>query len=430
MNVITEAGIRARPLNSAGDLDALIEEIGDARIVLLGEASHGTHEYYTWRATISKRLIEEKDFSLIAVEGDWPDCFRINRFIKGRDDEGATAVDVLKSFRRWPTWMWANWEIVAFAEWLRRHNKGVSERSRRVGFYGLDVYSLWESMELIVHYLRKEDPSAAKVAVQALRCFEPYEEGQDYARAMLQLSPHCQDEVLALLTEVRKRSSRYDHDLEAALNTEMNARVIANAEKYYRSMVSFRDESWNVRDTHMADTLNLLMKYHGKKSKAIVWEHNTHVGDARFTDMRDEGLVNVGQLLREQHAKKDGVYVVGFASYEGTVIAGRMWGGKMQEMEMPPAVESSVEELLHREFHRDTLMLFDDKAESEELSRPLPHRAIGVVYHPESERGNYVPSQMTSRYDALIYLERSKALHPLHIKPEGTKIPETFPFGL
>jgi erythromycin esterase len=429
VNVIKEIGISARPLNGSTDLDALIEQVGDARFVLLGEASHGTHEYYTWRAAISKRLIEEKGFSLIAVEGDWPDCFRINRFIKGHDDEGSTAVDVLRSFRRWPTWMWANWEIVAFVEWMQQHNK-KSPASSRVGFYGLDVYSLWESMELIVQYLRKEDPSAAKVAVQALRCFEPYEEGQDYARAMLQLSPHCQDEVLRLLTEVRKRSSHYDHDLEAALNTEMNARVIANAEKYYRSMVSFRDESWNIRDTHMAETLNVLMKYHGKKSKAIVWEHNTHIGDARFTDMRDEGLVNVGQLLREQHGNKDGVYVVGFASYEGFVIAGRIWGGKMQEMTVPPAVEGSVEEMLHQEFHKDVLMLFDEDKSSGELTRAVPHRAIGVVYHPESERGNYVPSQMTSRYDALLYFEKSKALHPLHIKPEGTKIPETFPFGL
>ncbi len=417
-----------RRLETANDLDALIESIGDARYVLLGEASHGTHEYYVWRTVISKRLLEEKNFSFIAVEGDWPDCYRINRFVKGYEDVGMKAVDVLKSFRRWPTWMWANWEIAALIEWMHERNKNLPSE-RKTGFYGLDVYSLWESMEIMIRYLRKEDPAAAQIAIQALRCFEPYEEGHDYARAMLQLSPSCRDEVISLLKEVKRRSHHYDHDLEAALNTEMNAQVIANAEKYFRSMVSFTDESWNIRDSHMVETLNALMKFYGKKAKGIVWEHNTHIGDARYTEMRESGLFNVGQLVREQH-EKAGVFIAGFASYEGSVIAGRIWGGQMQKMRVPPAIKGSVEEMLHSDFNENRLIIFNRDKHDERLDTYLGHRAIGVVYHPEMERGNYVSTLLPSRYDALLYFDQSRALHPLHIKPDGRDVPETYPFGV
>jgi erythromycin esterase len=312
------------PLKSSMDLDPLLEKIGASRYVLLGEASHGTHEYYTWRAAISKRLIQEQAFSFIAVEGDWPDCYRINRYVKGYSDTGQTALEVLKEFKRWPTWMWANWEIAALMEWLREYNKSRPV-DKKVGFYGLDVYSLWESMDVIINYLRKEDPKSAKLAIDAIRCFEPYEEGQDYAKAMLDLSADCTGEVVRLLQAVRKRSPNYDHDREASLNAEMNAQVIANAEEYYRSMVSFRDRSWNIRDSHMVETLEAIMEFHGQRAKGIVWEHNTHVGDARYADMRDEGMWNVGQLVREKHAKDAGVFIVGFSSYEGSAMAGRMW---------------------------------------------------------------------------------------------------------
>ena len=417
----------SHPLATSDDLDSVIEAIGDSRYVLLGEASHGTHEYYTWRAALSKRLIQEKDFSFIAVEGDWPDCYQINRFVKGYDEGGSTGLDVLKSFRRWPTWMWANWEVAALAEWMREHNASVPT-ARKVGFYGLDVYSLSESMELIVAYLEKEDPPAAKIAMEAYRCFEPYGKGQDYARALSSLSATCREEVVKLLHEVRQRSRHYDHDLEAALNTEMNAQVVANAERYYRAMFSFGDQSWNVRDTHMVQTLDSLMRFHGEKGKAIVWEHNTHVGDARFTEMRDAGLFNVGQLVREKH-EKDGVFIVGFASYHGTVIAARMWGGQMQEMRMPPAIDGSVEEILHRESASDRIILFRGHDVRAPFGNYLGHRAIGVVYHPAAERGNYVSTLLPSRYDALIYIDRSAAVHPLHLKPDGGRMPDTYPFG-
>ncbi|HKZ37489.1 MAG TPA: erythromycin esterase family protein, partial [Chryseolinea sp.] len=308
------------PLRFSKDLDPLLKTIGTSQYVLLGEASHGTHEYYTWRTAISKRLIQEKAFSFIAVEGDWPDCYRINRYVKGYNDTGETAAEVLKEFKRWPTWMWANWEIAALMEWLREYNK-TQPVDKKVGFYGLDVYSLWESMDVIINYLRKEDPKSAQLAIEAIRCFEPYEEGQDYAKAMLNLSARCTEEVVRLLQAVRKRSPNYDHDREASLNAEMNAQVIANAEEYYRSMVSFRDQSWNIRDSHMMETLEAIMEFHGRKAKGIVWEHNTHVGDARYTDMARAGMVNVGQLVREQHGQRpnerDGVMLVGFGTRRG-----------------------------------------------------------------------------------------------------------------
>lgn len=415
------------PLKTSADLDPLLERIGEARYVLLGEASHGTHEYYTWRTELSKRLIREKGFSFIAVEGDWPDCYTVNQYVKSYPDADASALATLKKFNRWPTWMWANWEIAALIDWMRAFNRHLPD-DRKVGFYGLDVYSLWESMEVIVEYLRREDPRAAELAMDALRCFEPYEQGVDYSRAMMQLSPNCTDEVIRLLQEVKRRSPRYDHDREAPLNAEMNARVVADAEHYYRSMVSFRDDSWNVRDTHMAKTLNALTRFHGEKSKAIVWEHNTHVGDARYTDMHKNGLVNVGQLAREKY-RDDGVFIAGFSSYSGSVIAGRRWAAPMEKMTVPPAMNGSVEEILHRESAENKLLLFDKKNPDRRFNRYLGHRAIGVVYHPEREWGNYVPTLLTSRYDALLYFDRSNALHPIHMKPDGEKTPDTYPFG-
>jgi erythromycin esterase len=417
------------PLRTSKDLDPLIKRIADSKYVLLGEASHGTHEYYTWRTAISKRLIEEKGFSFIAVEGDWPDCYKINRFVKGYVNAGSNIRDVLNEFNRWPTWMWANWEIAALAEWMREYNKNKVEGTK-VGFYGLDVYSLWESMGVIIPYLQKEDPKAAALAIQALRCFESFGgEGDEYGRAVLKMSASCTDQVVKLLKEVRMKSPSYNQEREASLNTEMNAQVIANAEEYYRSMVSFRDQSWNIRDSHMVSTLNALKKFHGEEAKAIVWEHNTHVGDARFTNMALAGMYNVGQLVREQH-EADGVFIAGFSSYEGTVIASTRWGATMKEMRVPPAVKGSVEELLHRDSPEDRLIFFgENEYPKEKFNGFLGHRAIGVVYNPLYERGNYVPSKVPQRYNALLYLDQTEALHPLHVVPGADQIPETYPFG-
>jgi erythromycin esterase len=414
-------------LRHGKDLDLLMERIGDARCVMLGEATHGTHEYYTWRTTISKRLIKEKGFNFIAVEGDWPDCYRLNRFIKGYADQDKKTPQLLHDFRRWPTWMWANWEIDALLNWLNDHNTGLPANNR-VGFYGLDVYSLWESMEALVTYLKTNDPKAAELAKQAIRCFEPYgEDAQEYARAQYSLEDSCRQEVINLLAEIRKKAPVYDHDPEAALNTEQNAQIAVNAEEYYSNMIGFNDNTWNLRDTHMMETLQRLLKFHGPKSKAIVWEHNTHIGDARYTDMKRHGMLNTGQLAREQLGDKETV-LVGFGSYQGSVIAGKQWGAPMEVMPVPAARAGSVEELMHRKYGENRLLVFDGG--HDRYNEVLPHRAIGVVYNPEQERqGNYVPTILSSRYDAFLYIDQSTALHPLHIQPDGHKVPETYPFN-
>ena len=415
-------------LNSTADLDALIEDIGERPIVMLGEASHGTHEYYTWRTAISKRLIEEKAFSFIAVEGDWPDCYKINRYVKGYKDAGSDIKDVLMNFDRWPTWMWANWEVAALAEWMREHNRTKSN-DQKVGFFGLDVYSLWDSMYAMMDYLEKEDPQTAQTVRKAIQCFEPFQENEQmYAR--YSLTEHsCRDKVLALLREIRSKAQFLDGDREAGFNTEQNALIAVNAEKYYTAMMSFNNESWNVRDRHMMETLDRLLKFHGEGSKGIVWEHNTHIGDARATDMKRAGMVNIGQLAREEYGINQ-VYLVGFGSYRGTVIAGDEWGAPMKVMKVPPAKEGSIEQSLHRESTDNRYLLFNSDDMRETYEESIKHRAIGVVYNPERERyGNYVPSVMASRYDAFLFVDETTALHPLHLKPHSEKIPDTYPFN-
>lgn len=415
-------------LATAKDLDALLEDIGDRTVVMLGEASHGTHEYYTWRTAISKRLIEEKGFRFIAVEGDWPDCYKINRFVKGYKDAGDNIRDVLLQFDRWPTWMWANWEVAALAEWLRDFNR-TKTADGKIGFYGLDVYSLWDSMYAMMDYLQKEDPQAAQSVKQAIQCFEPFQENEQ-AYARYSLTEHsCRDKVLALLREIRLKAQFLDGDREAGFNTEQNALVAVNAEAYYRSMMGFDNESWNVRDKHMMETLSRLMTFHGAGAKGIVWEHNTHIGDARATDMKRGGMVNIGQLAREQYGD-DAVYLLGFGSYEGTVIAGEEWGAPMKEMEVPEAREGSVEETLHNESKQNRYLLFNTEDIRKKYGESIRHRAIGVVYNPHREKyGNYVPSVMSRRYDGFVYLDKTTALHPLHLKTDKGKIPETYPFS-
>lgn len=423
----------ARPLEGLVDLDPLMERIGDARYVLLGEASHGTSEYYVWRARISQRLIEEKGFSFIAVEGDWPDCFEVNRYVKGQAAVEGDAQAVLRGFTRWPTWMWANWEVLAFAEWLRGRNAARPE-TRRVGFYGLDVYSLWESLNAVVRYLERVDGHAVEAARRAYRCFEPY--GGDvelYARAPVSLMPaSCEQEVVAMLSALR-RSAPQDRaaDPEAHFAAEQNALVVRDAESYYRAMVQGGEASWNVRDRHMVDTLDRLMRFHGPEARAIVWEHNTHIGDARATDMPRAGMVNVGQLARERHSE-EGVVLVGFTSHRGSVIAGSEWEAPMQRMPAPPARPGSWEDVLYRTGRdRALFLLNEDAAHTGAFLEVRPHRAIGVVYDPHHERGNYVPTVLPRRYDALIYLDETHALHPLRLdaRRDGEP-PETYPWGM
>jgi len=423
----------ARPLESARDLDPLIDAIGDAHYVLLGEASHGTSEFYTWRTEISKRLIAERDFSFIAVEGDWPDCYRVNRYVKGYDDSGSSARDVLHAFERWPTWMWANREIIDLADWLRDHNRRLGAE-RQVGFYGLDVYSLWDSMRAVTEYLERIDPGIAAAAKRAYNCFEPYaEDAQDYARATALVPTSCEDEAVSVLRALKLNEPQFKEDgPEAYFNAEQNALVARNAELYYRTMVRGGPASWNVRDRHMYETLERLMKHHGPDARAIVWEHNTHIGDARFTDMARAGMFNVGQLVREERSR-DGVMLVGFGTHRGTVIAADEWGAPMQRMRVPAAREGSFEEAMHDAAVGDVLMLFDESDNSgvRGFDEPMGHRAIGVVYDPNHERwGNYVPTVVPRRYDAFLYIDETKAVDPLHmaVKVDGEP-PETYPSG-
>jgi erythromycin esterase len=439
-------------LENSVDLNPLIEQMGkdNVQYALLGEASHGTSEFYSWRAEITKRLIKDRGFSFIAVEGDWPDCYNVNNYIKGISGSGQSAYDVLYSFNRWPTWMWANREIVDLVEWLREYNKSISEE-QQVGFYGLDVYSLWESMEAVIGYLRKIDPEAVKTAIEAYRCFEPYGKSiEDYARATAFVPESCEDEVIDMLIDLHDKAKQYKSDglgrREEYFNAEQNAIVAKNAELYYRKMMQGSTVTWNIRDTHMMDTLIRLMEFHGKQAKSIVWAHNTHVGDARYTDMVDAKMVNIGQLVRE-HAGKNKALLIGFGTYQGTVIAAKEWGEKMERMHVPPAIDGSWERLIHElSKGSDTLFLFGNNTKGDSINQLLSEeitgrdnerikgqRAIGVVYNPQYERfGNYVPTILTKRYNAFIYIDKTHALHPLHMPEvkEDEDLPETFPTGL
>ncbi|MFD0695070.1 erythromycin esterase family protein [Paenibacillus sp. GCM10027628] len=402
-------------LNSIDDLDVLVEAIGDKKYVLLGEATHGTSEFYKLRMELSRKLIEMKGFSFIAVEGDWPSCYEVNRYVKHYQHAKTDALEVLTDFNRWPTWMWANEEICDLVDWLKQHN-AEKPVDQRVGFYGLDVYSLWESLEEIERYLQENGTAEQlNLARRAFECFEPYEkEGQFYGVSAAFYGESCKDDVVKLLGALHANRVRYDQDREAALSAELNALVAVNAEDYYRTMVRHDADSWNIRDRHMTEALRRLVSFHGPDAKVIVWEHNTHIGDARATDMIEDGMVNVGQLVREAHGEAD-VFAIGFGTYRGTVIAAKAWGAPMATMQVPAAVPGSWEELLHRAGAHDQILLLrkEDPLFGHEV---LGHRAIGVVYRPSYERGNYVPSVMARRYDAFVHVDESHALRPLTIE--------------
>jgi erythromycin esterase len=423
----------ALPLREPCDLDPLIERIATARVVCLGEASHGTHEYYRWRAEITARLITEHGFDFVAVEGDWPDCWEVNAFVRDLDGAASTPREVLAGFERWPAWMWANTDVEGFVGWLRDRNAGLPV-PERVGFYGFDVYSLWESLEATLGYLAEHEPEAVQAAHEALRCFEPYgQDPQAYASATRIVPESCEGEVIALLTRICEGRVEPDGGgPQMRFAAEQNAAVARNAERYYRAMVRGGASSWNVRDTHMADTLDRLLDHHGPDAKGIVWAHNTHVGDARHTDMAADGLVNVGQLARERHGIEQ-VALVGFGGHDGTVVAAPRWGTPHERMVTPPARQGSVEALLHDTIGGPALLVFPPRAEQPAwLTDDLGHRAIGVVYHPEHERhGNYVPSVLGSRYDAFLYLDSTRALHPLGAeRSAGTEELQTFPHAV
>ncbi|MEB1808458.1 MAG: erythromycin esterase family protein [Bacillaceae bacterium] len=402
----------AVPFKNTTDLDPLIQKASQAKYALLGEASHGTKEFYTIRADITKQLIQEHQFSFIAVEGDWPACYEVNRYIKGMAPEYSSAEDVLKkSFNRWPSWMWANREMVDLIEWLHAYNQKQSDQ--KIGFYGIDVYSLWESMEAIVDYLKKIKSPDLDKALQAIECFDPYKrKPENYGISAAFYGEDCMSEVMELLTTIKENKKAYDQDPEANLNMNINAIAAMNAEHYYHTMVTNDNESWNIRDRHMVEALQHISEFYGSSAKGIVWEHNTHIGDARATDMAKEGMVNVGQLTREAYGANH-VYAVGFGTYEGTVIAGAKWGSPAEIMTVPQGVRGSWEDALHQAGDYNQFLLFTDD-NKELFSNVIGHRAIGVVYHPEYEHhGNYVPSRLSQRYDGFIHIDKTTALSPL-----------------
>lgn len=412
------------PLHTEDDFDKLIHFIKDKRVVMLGEASHGTEEFYSYRRKISQRLIEDYGFKFIAVEGDWPDAYRVNRYV--RYGEGRSAKDVLLQNKRWPTWMWANEQVVKLAEWLR---------GRDVGFYGLDVYSLFDSIYAVIDFLETHYPEIANEAAKRYSCFEPYEGDEiSYAKALLLDPEGCEKEVLLNLQEILKLRLEdvKKKDGEELFSAQQNAWIIANAETYYRAMIKADDNSWNVRDNHMMVTLDQLLERHGEAAKGIVWAHNTHIGDYRATDMRESGHINIGGLARQAYGD-DNVALVGFGTYEGEVVAGSAWGSEEKILQVPPAKPGSYEDHFHqvvlKHGAKQFYILMEEKEETP-LAQQLGHRAIGVVYDPRYEsRSNYVPTELSKRYDAFMFLNRTSALRSLHVRKQPGTFPETYPFG-
>jgi erythromycin esterase-like protein len=429
----------AHPLTGAdGDLDPLLELVGDARFVLLGEATHGTHEFYRTRAVVTRRLIEEKGFHAVAVEGDWPDCLRVDRYVRGRGADAA-GVEALADFRRFPAWMWRNADVLDFVGRLRDRNEHVG-REAAVGFHGLDLYSLHASAESVLAYLDKVDPDAAGRARTRYGCFERFgEDPQDYGYSMsLGLKSGCEDEVVRQLADLqRSRAAYLSRDGHAAEDefffAEQNARLVRNAETYYRTMFHGRVSSWNVRDRHMAETLDALARHldqrHGR-SKIVVWAHNSHVGDARATYMSAIGELNIGQLVRERWG--DDAVLVGFTTYAGTVTAASDWGADAERKRVRPALPGSYEQVFHASgVPRFLLTLRGGGVRG--LDGERLERAIGVVYRPQTERSSHwFESRLPRQFDAVLHFDETRAVEPLERTAEWERgeAPETFPTGL
>jgi erythromycin esterase-like protein len=408
--------LSARVLTDVDDYADLLATVGDRRLVLLGEATHGTHEFYDARAEITKRLIVEKGFGAVAVEADWPDAYRVNRYVRLRtgDSNGDAA---LSDFHRFPTWMWRNRDVLQFIEWLRSHNAALHPDAPSVGFYGLDFYSLYRSIDVLIATLERLDPEAAKRARERYACFEQFADSEDYAfRVGLQTSRSCEDEAVQQLTELLVQQVMPEvevADEDDRFFAEQNARVVRNAEGYYRAMFGGEVNTWNLRDQHMAETIDVLLvqlaKTH-RPTKLVIWEHNSHVGDARATERANVGELNVGQLVRERHP--DDVRLVGFTTHTGTVAAADDWDQPPQIKSVQPALPDSYESVLHDTGLARFMILFPSPAEG--LRTPRLERAIGVVYRPQTERiSHYFYARLPDQFDAVIHFDVTTAVEPL-----------------
>jgi erythromycin esterase-like protein len=439
VDVVRDGAVRLT--GAVTDYDPLLDMIGDARLVLIGEASHGTHEFYWERAQITRRLIKEKGFAAVAVEADWPDAYRINLSVRGIG-EAAPAVDALAGFQRFPTWMWRNVVVLDFIGWLREHNDDLPSNARKCGFYGLDLYSLYTSIQAVLQYLEKVDPEAAKRARYRYSCFEHFgEDTQAYGYAAgFGLTEPCEEEVVNQLVELQQRTLEYarrDGRLaeDEFFYAEQNARLVKNAEQYYRTMFHGRVSSWNLRDRHMAETLDALVEHldrQGGRTKVVVWAHNSHVGDARATRMGQEGEWNVGQLVRQKYLR-DSV-LVGFTTYTGTVTAASEWDGPAERKRVRPALPDSYEALFHEVgVPQFMTLLRNDGQVVDVLRNPRLERAIGVIYLPQSERvSHYFDARLSDQFEAVIHLDETRAVEPLEITAQWRtgEPPETFPFGV
>jgi erythromycin esterase-like protein len=438
-DVVREA---AHPLvGEVDDYDPLMKLIGDAPLVLIGEASHGTHEFYRERAQITKRLIKEKGFTAVAVEADWPDAYRVNRYVRGVGSD-TDAVEALAGFKRFPAWMWRNADVLDFIGWLRTYNDDLPATATKVGFYGLDLYSLHTSIEAVLDYLDRIDPEAARRARARYACFDHFgkdEQAYGYATG-LGIAESCEDEVVSQLLELHQNSTEYAwRDGRVAADehfyAKQNARLVMNAERYYRSMFRGRVSSWNLRDAHMVETLESLHAFLSSQdshAKIVVWEHNSHLGDARATRMGQEGEWNVGQLVRERHGR-DAV-LIGFTTYEGTVTAASNWDAPAERKRVRPALENSYEALFHEVgIPRFLLTLRNTEHAAAALREPLLERAIGVIYRPETERAShYFQARLPAQFDAVLHFDETRAVEPLErtTEWEAGEVPETFPTGI
>lgn len=431
-----------RPLSgTAADYNPLLELIGEARYVLLGEASHGTHEFYKARAEITKRLITEKKFTVVAWESDWPDALRVSRYVRGVGSD-KSAMEALSGYKRFPTWMWRNADILELVSWLRNYNSHLPTGAPKVGVYGLDLYSLHASMEAVVRYLEETDPIAAQAARRRYACFDDFgDDPQAYGRtAGIHESLSCEDEVVRQLVELQKHAANFLNQngrvaADELFFAEQNARVAVNAEHYYRAMYYGRPNTWNLRDTHMVDTLDELMGHleeQGERPKAVIWAHNSHLGDARATQMGERGELNVGQLVRERHAREG--FSVGFTTYTGTVTAASDWDSVAERKHVRPALEDSYEELFHEVGTSDFFLpLRGNKKLADEFKRERLERAIGVIYRPGTERWiHYFHANLSAQFDAVIHFDETSAVEPLERTPEWIRgeLPELYPTGL
>jgi erythromycin esterase-like protein len=423
------------------ETDALFEMIGDSPVVLLGEATHGTHEFYRTRAELTKRLIAEKGFGAVCIEGDWPDAYRVNRYVRGANDD-AEAVESLAGFIRFPTWMWRNTDVLDFIGWLREYNDFCPTSVRpKAGFYGLDLYSMYASIEAVLAYLDRVDPPAARLARQHYGCLESYAgHPERYGVATSSgMQPSCRDEVVAALLEIQHKASTYARlDGRVAEDqyfyAEQNARVVANAERYYRAMVDYSYSTWNLRDEHMVDTLGRLLSHLARsqeRPKAVVWAHNSHVGNAEATEMGAQGETNIGALTRRRYGND--CVSVGFTTYGGSVTAASDWHAPEERKRVLPARHDSYEHLFHTlGVPRFWLPLRSYRPQLAGLPPQARERAIGVIYRPATElQSHYFSARLIEQFDAVYHFDATRAVQPLErsrLWQEG-EVPEAYPTG-